>query len=44
MTCWSSKGANGDEMIPFVRDIVTAVDVDAKRIVADWRSSWTQQA
>ena len=38
------EGANGDEMIPFVRDIVTAVDVDAKRIVADWRSSWTQQA
>ena len=37
-------GEGEDEMIPFVRDIVTTVDIDARKIVANWRSAWTREA
>jgi 16S rRNA processing protein RimM len=29
--------ATGEELIPFVRSIVTEVDLDARRIVVDWQ-------
>ena len=31
--------AHGDEMIPFVRALVSAVDIAAKHIVVDWQAS-----
>ena len=35
------EGAQGTDMIPFVPEIVTAVDVVAKTIVANWQSAWS---
>lgn len=35
------EGAHGADMIPFVPEIVTAVDVVAKTIVANWQSAWS---
>ena len=32
--------AGGTEMIPFVRQIVSAVDIDAQRIDVDWQLGW----
>ena len=35
------EGGQGTDMIPFVPEIVTAVDVVAKTIVANWQSVWS---
>lgn len=35
------EGAQGTDMIPFVPEIVTAVDVVAKTIDANWQSAWS---
>lgn len=35
------EGTQGTDMIPFVPEIVTGVDVVAKTIVANWQSAWS---
>lgn len=35
------ESTQGTDMIPFVPEIVTAVDVVAKTIVANWQSAWS---
>ena len=35
------EGPRGTDMIPFVPEIVTAVDVVAKTIDANWQSAWS---
>ena len=37
-------GSQGTDMIPFVPEIVTAVDVVAKTVVANWQSAWSAGA
>ena len=38
------EGAQGMDMIPFVPEIVTAVDVLAKTIAANWQAAWSDGA
>lgn len=33
----------GTDMIPFVREVVTAVDMAAKTIVTDWNATWSDR-
>lgn len=35
------KETNSEKLLPFVRQVVTHVDANAKRIVADWQSDWS---
>ena len=32
----------GERLIPFVREVVVAVDADAGRVVVDWESDWVR--
>ena len=38
------REGGGIDMIPFVREIVTAVDLEAGRIAANWQSTWSDEA
>ena len=38
------EGSQGTDMIPFVPEIVTAVDIVAKTVVANWQSAWSTGA
>ena len=41
------RGRDGEgktDMIPFVREIVTEVDLQGRRIAANWQSAWSDEA